>query len=111
AGRPTGLAADQVRASHQPDRRQGARSNDSRVVPAARRRDDRIMKRREFITLLGGAAAAWPLVGAGAQQAGKTWRIGYVTHVHNSAYDPLFGRLRELGYVEGRNVIIERRYA
>jgi putative ABC transport system substrate-binding protein len=69
------------------------------------------MRRREFISLLGGAAAAWPLVGAGAQQAGKTWRIGYVTHVHNPAYDPLFERLRELGYVEGRNVIIERRYA
>jgi putative ABC transport system substrate-binding protein len=69
------------------------------------------VKRREFITLLGGAAAAWPLVRAGAQQAGKTWRIGYVTHVHNPAYDPLFERLRELGYVEGRNVIIERRYA
>jgi putative tryptophan/tyrosine transport system substrate-binding protein len=69
------------------------------------------MRRRNFITLIGGAAAAWPLVGAGAQQAGKTWRIGYVTHVHIPIYDSLFERLRELGYVEGRNVIIERRYA
>jgi putative ABC transport system substrate-binding protein len=39
------------------------------------------------------------------------WRIGYITHVHNPAYDALFERLRELGYVEGQNIIIERRYA
>jgi ABC-type uncharacterized transport system substrate-binding protein len=69
------------------------------------------MRRRELVRLLGGAAAAWPLAGAGAQQAGKTWRIGYVTHAHNQAYDALFERLRELEYVEGRNVFIERRYA
>jgi ABC-type uncharacterized transport system substrate-binding protein len=69
------------------------------------------MRRREFITLLGGAAAAWPLV-ARAQAAARMWRIGIITHVANdAAYASLFERLGELGYVEGRNIIVERRYA
>jgi putative ABC transport system substrate-binding protein len=68
------------------------------------------MQRREFITLLGGAAAGWPL-GAIAQHAGKMWLIGYIVHVHSRTYDALFENLRELGYVEGQNIIIERRYA
>jgi putative ABC transport system substrate-binding protein len=68
------------------------------------------IRRREFIVTLGSAAAARPLA-ARAQQAGKMWRIGYITHVHNPAYDTFFERLRELGYVEGGNIIIERRYA
>ena len=67
------------------------------------------MRRRQFITLLGGAAA-WPLA-ARAQHAGKMWRIGFITHAHQSIYEILFERLRELGYVEGQNIIIERRYA
>jgi putative ABC transport system substrate-binding protein len=67
------------------------------------------MMRREFITLVGGAAA-WPLT-ARAQHAGKMWRIGYITHAPNPVYEALFERLRELGYVEGQNTIIERRYA
>ena len=68
------------------------------------------MRRREFITLLGGAAAAWPLAVRG-QHAGKMWRIAFITHGHQNIYDALFERLRELGYVEGQNIIIERRYA
>ena len=69
------------------------------------------MKRRGFITLVGGAAAAWPLA-ALAQDAGKTWRIAFIAHVPTIIYEePLFDDLRELGYVEGQNIIIERRYA
>ena len=69
------------------------------------------MKRRDFITLVGGAAAAWPLA-ARAQHAGKTWRIAFIAHVPSIIYEePLFDDLRELGYVEGQNIIIERRYA
>ena len=68
------------------------------------------MKRREFITFLGGAAAGWPLT-AHAQQAGKVWRMGFIAHGHESFYDALFEGLREYGYEEGRNLIVERRYA
>jgi putative tryptophan/tyrosine transport system substrate-binding protein len=68
------------------------------------------MRRREFITLLGGAAAVWPVT-AGAQHAGKMWRIAFITQAETNIYEALFERLRELGYVEGQNIIIERRYA
>ena len=67
------------------------------------------MNRREIITLLGGAAA-WPL-DALAQHAGKVWRMGFIAHGHESFYDALFEGLREYGYEEGRNLIVERRYA
>ena len=68
------------------------------------------MTRREFITLLGGGTAAWPLA-ARAQQPGRTWRMGFIAHGHERFYDTLFEGLRELGYTEGQNLIIERRYA
>jgi putative ABC transport system substrate-binding protein len=68
------------------------------------------MKRREFICLLGGATAAWPF-DARAQQPGKIWRIGFIAHRYEKFYGPLFDGLRELGYVEGQNLVIERRYA
>jgi putative ABC transport system substrate-binding protein len=72
------------------------------------------MKRREFITLLGGAAAAWPLA-VRAQQAGKVWRIGMLeasAMALNQANQDAFRRgLRDLGYIEGHNLIIEYRSA
>jgi putative ABC transport system substrate-binding protein len=72
------------------------------------------MKRREFITLLGGAAAAWPVL-AQAQRAGKTPRVGHLWHA-GSAEDeaPYFKALIEgferLGYVDGRNIALEHRF-
>src|SRR5215510_8777344 len=67
------------------------------------------MRRREFIILLV-ATAAWPLASR-AQPSEKVWRIGFLAHRYESFYDALFTGLRELGYVEGRNIIFERRYA
>ena len=68
------------------------------------------MRRREFISLLVSVVASWPLT-AHPQQPGKIWRIGLITHAYRKFYDGLFEGLRELGYVEGQNIIIERRYA
>src|SRR5262249_8620277 len=81
----------------------------------ARRRGDR-MKRREFIMLLGGAAAAWPLA-ARAQQPERLRRIGILM---NRAADNPEGQdrlaafhqgLQELGWNVGRNVRIEIRWS
>lgn len=54
------------------------------------------MKRREFMVMLG-AAAAWPLT-ARAQQLPKKWLIGFVAHENESMYDGFFRGLQELGY-------------
>src|SRR5438477_3109739 len=71
------------------------------------------MKRREFLGALGGAAA-WPLA-ARAQQGGKIYRIGILEPIpaaRNAAnLDALRNGLRELGYIEGRNLVIEYRSA
>jgi putative tryptophan/tyrosine transport system substrate-binding protein len=71
------------------------------------------MRRREFITLLSGAAA-WPM-GAGAQQRGKLPTIGFLGPASASAMRPwidaFVARLRELGWVEGLTVAIEVRWA
>jgi putative ABC transport system substrate-binding protein len=71
------------------------------------------VKRRTFITLLGGAAS-WPLT-ARAQQAGRPPTIGFLganaAQMQTQLTEAFVRRLRELGWVEGRNVAIEYRWA
>jgi putative tryptophan/tyrosine transport system substrate-binding protein len=77
------------------------------------------MRRREFITLVGGAVATWPLAARG-QQVGKRYTIGIISagigpeNSENTArwvWNAFFDSLREFGWIEGKNVTFERRYA
>src|SRR6476660_4511756 len=74
------------------------------------------LRRREFITLLGGAVTAWPLA-ARAQQPNRRTRpvLGYLVTGTEAGYasltTPFVNRLREIGYTDGRNIDIITRYA
>src|SRR5260370_27264553 len=74
------------------------------------------MKRREFIGLVGGAAATWPLAARAQQPSGKIWRVAWLSPVFA---DTVFDReiieafraeMRELGYVEGKNLVVDSRF-
>jgi len=74
------------------------------------------MRRREFITLVGGAAAGWPLAArAQQQQPGKTPRIGFLTRKTDASVSTQIDAFRrglgDLGWVEGKSISIEYRDA
>src|SRR5262249_4841575 len=107
--------AGAVPASGERQDRQGARPRTAVIVLLARRRGDRV-KRRKFITLLGGAAAAWPLA-ARAQQAQRMRRIGVLlpfsaddaeSQVRMGAF---LQTLALSGWSIGRNLRIDIRWA
>jgi putative ABC transport system substrate-binding protein len=68
------------------------------------------MRRRDFAILVASGVAHRAL-GARAQEAGKIWRMGFIAHGYETFYAQLFTGLRQLGYEEGRNLVVERRYA
>jgi putative ABC transport system substrate-binding protein len=68
------------------------------------------MQRREFITLVGGAVAAWPLA-AHAQDSGRVYRLGNLHVFPRQApwYVALFDELRRLGFIDGQNLSVDER--
>jgi putative ABC transport system substrate-binding protein len=69
------------------------------------------MDRRAFLAATGVVLLAAPLA-ARAQQAAKVWRIGILSTSHSTLFLPVFRQaLGELGYVEGKNLVLEQRYA
>src|SRR6516225_7852584 len=74
------------------------------------------MRRRDFIKVIAGSAAAWPLA-ARTQQSGKVWRIGFLAggarpaNMEGSVYSGFLRGMRELGYAENRDFLVEWRFA
>src|SRR5262245_23894903 len=112
ACRPAGAGSNQIRACHQPQDCEGARPRSAADAARPRRRGDRMIRRREFTSLIGGAAA-WPL-SAWAQQAAVPV-IGFLSPVSPDGYSDRVRAfrqgLKDAGYVEGENVAVEYRWA
>jgi putative tryptophan/tyrosine transport system substrate-binding protein len=68
------------------------------------------MRRRDFVSGAAGVLVAWPFRARGALGE-KAWRMGFLAQGEESFYDALFEALQPLGYVEGKNLVVERRYA
>ena len=70
-----------------------------------------MIRRREFVMLLGGAAAAWPPVARAQPPAGKLVKIGVLVPPLFPAVEGLRQGFRELGYIENQNLRLEYRWA
>ena len=68
------------------------------------------MRRRQFIALLGGTAASWSFAADAQQQAGKQPRIGIISVEPGELTEAFSQGLREDGYVDGQNIILDTRY-
>jgi len=75
------------------------------------------MKRRNFIGVMGAGAVAWPLVALAQQWTGKVWRVAYLTPgslanpADRAIFDVFREEMRTLGYIEGKNLVIDDRGA
>src|SRR5207245_3672385 len=75
------------------------------------------MRRREFLGVIGGATIAWPLIALAQQRAGKVWRVAYLypgtidNPPARALFDAFRAEMRDLGYIEGKNLLIDNRNA
>jgi putative ABC transport system substrate-binding protein len=67
------------------------------------------MRRRDFITILGGAAVTWPLAARAQQQ--KSWRVGCLSSGRQDSLDSFRRRMTDLGYIEGKNLAVDSKAA
>jgi hypothetical protein len=116
ARRSTDRATHQVRVDHQPENREDAGADDPAVAAVAGGSGHRVMDRRTFLYGMTITALAAPLVVEG-QQAGKVYRISFLfigfaptPATPSSGLEAFRHRLRELGYMEGANVVFEYRF-
>jgi putative tryptophan/tyrosine transport system substrate-binding protein len=84
----------------------GARRKSDNLKRSKSSRTGKPMRRRDFITVVGGAAASWPLT-TRAQEAGRTYRLGNLSPAPRAApfFDGFFDELRRNGFVEGQNLV------
>jgi putative ABC transport system substrate-binding protein len=75
------------------------------------------MRRRDFVTFVGRAAAVWPGIALAQQSSGKVWRVAYLypgtldNPPDRALFDAFRAEMRELGYIEGKNLVIDNRDA